>query len=258
MPGYLGVQLSLELTRLLPSSLVSASVTQIVNFARQLRSSGSDIVVEEDLAAIFGRGRISPELESKFKKTVNVQTFTPLCKGSDVDLADGVGPTMLRAFQERRYFATVVTLSMLGYFYVPTMLARMISKAISVRFEANIAGSTEDPGFEGILKTLMACSSQSSAFHWHIYRESVEEQLWKGIPNYCFHIAYIWLSSAIITGAMDFLYLAQSLLEDRKITIPDQTRCISLIIWAHYILGLSVIIRGTNEIQVIFGNPEEA
>lgn len=170
------LQLSFELTKFLPTGLVTDAATQLVSFARELRTSGSDIVVEEDLAAIFGRGRISPAIESGFKKQVNIQKFTPLCHGTELDLAEGVSPTMLRAFQERKYFATVFTLSMLGYFYAPQHLARMISKSITVRFKTKVADA-------------MACSSQSSAFEWWPYRGRIEDELRKAIPNYYYRSA---------------------------------------------------------------------
>jgi hypothetical protein len=258
MPGYIGFQLSLELTKLLPSGLVTAGVTQLVNFARELRTSGSDIVIEEDLATIFGRGRISPEIERTFKEEVNIQKYTPLCHGSDLDLAEGMGPTMMRAFQERKYFATVLTLSMLSYFYSPHTLARMISKSIAVRFEAKVPGASADPGFDGIMNTLMACSSQTATFNWATYRERVEAKLQNFIPSYFYREDYIQLSPAVMTGAMDFLYLAQSLPEDRKITVPYQRGCIILVIWAHFILGLSVVINAPGKVQIVFGNLEDA
>ncbi|KAL2820146.1 hypothetical protein BDW59DRAFT_164760 [Aspergillus cavernicola] len=260
MPGYAGFQLSVELTRFLPlERLVNTGVTRLVNFARELRQSGEDIVVEEELAAIFGRGRISAALEKDFKRQVNIQKYTPLSHGSDLDLAEGMGPTVLRAFQEQRYFATVLTLSMLSYLQAPTSLARMISKSISLRLVANVPDSPMDPGFEGIMKTLMTCSSQTAAFQWSTYMENVEHRIKETIPGYCFQQTYTVLPHTLMTGAMDFLYLAQSLPEDRIITVSNQAGCITLIIWAHYILGLSVVIDTPDRLHVVvFGTQEAA
>ncbi|EED13650.1 hypothetical protein TSTA_099050 [Talaromyces stipitatus ATCC 10500] len=175
MPGYLSIQLSFELMRLIPTELVTVGTTQLLNFARELRTSGSDTVVEEDLAAIFGRGHISPEIEP----------------------------------------------------------------------------ATAYIGFDDIMKTPMACGGQSAAFQWSTYRERAENELWKLIPSYRYRPAYIHLSAAVITGAMDFLYLAQSLPEDRKFTIQDQSGCMTLVIWVHFILGLSVVNSASDNIQVI-------
>src|SRR5271155_3097371 len=100
MPGYVGFQLAVELTNLIPKELattgITTGITKLVNFARELRRSGSDIVVEEDLAEIFGRGRVSANLEKQFKAQVQIQRFTPLSHGSEVMLVEGTGPTMLR------------------------------------------------------------------------------------------------------------------------------------------------------------------
>jgi len=260
MPGYNGFQLSVELTKFLPvDRLVNTGVSRLVNFAREFRQSGSDIVVEEDLAVIFGRGRISTALEQEFKGQVNIQKYTPLCRRSEVDLAEGIGPTMLRAFQEQKYFATVVTLSMLSYFHAPASLARMISKCITMRLTAKIPSSTPDPGFDGVMNTLMACSSQAAAFQWSTYREEVEFRIKQVMPDYYFHRNYTILPPALLAGAMDFLYLAQSLPEDRIITVSNQTGCIVIIIWAHFILGLSVVIETQDGSQVVsFGVREAA
>jgi len=40
------------------------------------------MVVEDELAEVFGRGRVSSKLEKKFKEAVKIRTFTPLSKGS--------------------------------------------------------------------------------------------------------------------------------------------------------------------------------
>jgi hypothetical protein len=114
MPGYVGFQLSLDVASLFPAAI--SGVSTLIDYARSLRTSGSDIVVEADLAEIFGRGRVSVELERKFKTEVKIQKFTPLYQGSGIELHQGPGPTMLHAFQEPRYFATVLTLSMLSAF----------------------------------------------------------------------------------------------------------------------------------------------
>jgi hypothetical protein len=57
MPGYLGLQLSLELAQIVPiKDVIQSSAAGLWSLARNLRNSGSDISVERDLAEIFGRG----------------------------------------------------------------------------------------------------------------------------------------------------------------------------------------------------------
>jgi len=258
MPGYFGVQLSLELSNiLLLRNLAQASYNKILNLARDLRNSGSDIVVEEDLAQIFGRGRVSPDLEEAFKAAVHVHKITPLYQGSEVELHQGPGPTLLRAFQEKRYFATVLTLSMLGYFHERNDLATLISKAMDGRHEANLPDSTYSPGFEGIVGTLQACSCQCSEFQWMSFRQGVENKFFSAIPNYQHSPDYYRIPQTVFQGAVDFFYIVQSLPEDRKVVISNQAGCIPLIIWSHNVLGLTVAITNLPNGNVVFGKAPE-
>lgn len=53
---------------------------------------------------------------------------------------------------------------------------------------------------------------------------------------------------------MDYLDLAQSLPEDRIIVMDNQMGLIPMIIWAHYILRLTVTIKGCPDGDVAFRN----
>jgi hypothetical protein len=71
MSSVVGFQIALELSNIFPlRDLARYTATQVLDFARKLRLSGSELVVEEDLAAVFGRGRISPHIEQKFKEAI--------------------------------------------------------------------------------------------------------------------------------------------------------------------------------------------
>jgi len=249
--------LALELSNIFPiRTVVESAATQLLNFARDLRRSGSDIVVEEDLATVFGRGRINQELADKFRDAVKVQTFVPLTRGGEIRLDSGPGPTMHRALKERRYFATVVQLSLLAWMQPREKVAAMLASCMTKRLEMGVQDSL-DPGFEGIVTTLAACSSQSSQFAWSFYVQQVEAKLRSCIPDYRFHVDYVGLSDSLLLGAMDYLYLVQSLPDQRKILISDQKGCLTLVVWAHYVLGLTVaVVSGkTSAKDVLFGDP---
>lgn len=257
MPGYFGVQLALELSNILPvREVVQSSAAQVINFARLLRKSGSDVVVEEDLAEVFGRGRISPKLESDFTNAVKIQRFIPLRDGCEIELHSGPGPTLSRALRDRRYMATVIQLSLLGWTHKREDLASALATAMRARHEAGVPGASLDPGCEGIMNTLAACSSQTSNFSWTGYSEMVEEKLRREIPGFRYSSDYTRLSPALVLGAMDFLYKVQSLPEDRKIVVSNQIGSITFIIWAHYILGLDVTISGNLGAPVFFGSSD--
>ena len=92
--------LSLEVTRLVPLATFADKAAQaLVRYAREPRHSGSDIVVEEDLIAAFGRCRVSLVLGSSFGTVVTKSASnTSLWEG--ILLQSGPGPTLTRALRE--------------------------------------------------------------------------------------------------------------------------------------------------------------
>ena len=251
--------LALELLNVFPiRGAIDSAASQLLKFARDLQRSSSDIVVEEDLAAIFGRGRINVELEDKFKNTVKVQTFTPLSHGSNVRLDSGPGPTLHRALSERRYLATVIQLSLLAWMQNRDKLAAMLTTCMQRRIETGVHEAS-NPGFEGVCNTLAACSSQCSSFTWSFYVEQMEDKLRCSLPGYRFHDDYIRILESLLLGAMDYLYLVQSLPEHRKILISSQVGCMIIIVWAHCILGSTVAIAKAKGLanMIIFGEDKD-
>ena len=258
MPSYVGFQLALELSSVLPiKEYTSLALTSIVDLARNLRNSGSDIVVESDLADIFGRAQISDEVVKSFKDKVRTTKLVPLYNGSEIQLQSGPGPTVIRAFQEPRYFATVVTLSLFSYFLPKRELARMLASSMLKRFEANLPGAKSPCGYDGIESTLTAITNQCSEFHWGSYRERVEQKVKASFPEYHWAADYILLTPAVLVGAMDFFYIAKSLPENRIVTLSSQTGFLLLVVWAHYLLELNVVITGLPNSDIVFGNIEE-
>lgn len=124
MPFSTQVSFSVELSKSLPiRSVVSYSAESAVKLFRALRRSGSDFLVEEDLAAIFGRGKIEPSLEHEFRDAVEIASFTPLYAESSTVLDAGLGPTLVRALKDRYYMALVIQLSFLVWMHKETTLA---------------------------------------------------------------------------------------------------------------------------------------
>jgi hypothetical protein len=71
MPIPFAAQLSVELTNIAPvREAISTAALLVYRTARELRKSGSDFLVEEDLASIFGRGKIESKLQIHFKDVV--------------------------------------------------------------------------------------------------------------------------------------------------------------------------------------------
>ena len=255
MPFNAGIQISFELAKAFPiRSMVENGGSRLLKLARDLRMSGSDIVVEADLAEVFGRGKIIHEMEESFREVVKIQKFTYLRNDCEVSLDSGAGPTILYALRSNQHFSTVIQLSLLGWTHDRSSLARAIDQALVRRFEEGVAGASSSPGYEGIVNTLAACSSQSSAFAWSHYIHLVDLKLQESIPGYHYSPDLIKLSPAALTGAMDYLYIVQQLRDSRKITISSAMGSVTFVIWAHYILGLNVLITTEDSSTIAFGD----
>ena len=252
-----GFQLSLELAQVFPiREGIESAVGHILQYARDLRKSGSDILVEEDLAAVFGRGKIAVKIDGEFRDAVKEAKIKPLHPTSLMTLKSGPGPTMVHAFQNPRYFATVIQLSLLGWTHERESLASALVKTMGKRFDLGVHGATMLPDYKCILGTLNACSSQSVDFAWDKYIQAVEAKLRTCIIGYRSTPDFLGLSPAVFLGCLDYLYLVQQLPESRSIIISTHTGSITLIIWAHYLLGLNVIVTLDGGSVAIFGAKE--
>ena len=238
--------LSLELTRLLPPIkwATDKTVDAIMTRARDLSNSGSDIVVEEDLARVFGRCRISDALTSSFKTVITQSTSnTPILEA--IMLQAGPGPTLIRAFQDSHYFSTVVQLSLLVWTFSASNLATAIADALRERSEGapSTSGLQTTPSRTGILGVLRACESQTSAFNWNMMLNAVSTVLGYGTSP-----APTDFPSFILRGLLDMFPMVQTLPNDRfihiQIPVSDggQSGTCALIVWAHHVLDLTVLV----------------
>ncbi|KAI4180401.1 MAG: hypothetical protein L6R41_007260 [Letrouitia leprolyta] len=172
MPFDSQFSLSLEIAKVFPvRQLVQAGAEELVSLVRALRKDGSDFLVKEDLANVFGRGRIEPALEPDFRKA--------------------------------------------------------------------------------------ACSNQTSQYPWEKICASVENRFPKSIRwFYTEQSPLKSLSPHLLLGAMDYLYMTRSLPEDRLVMIDNPTGMPPIVVWAHYILGLNVLITNSPDGDVGFGSIE--
>ncbi|KAL9607079.1 MAG: hypothetical protein Q9167_007972 [Letrouitia subvulpina] len=258
MPVETQFNLALELAQVFNlGTVVKSGATALLSFARELRKSGTDIVVEEDLADIFGRGRIVPQLEESFRKEVVASaTITAVYAGSEISLCSGPGPTVIRALKEkdRKYLSTVIQLSFLGWVHERDSLSEALSNCILERSKS-LSDPYAVPGFEDIKGSLNACSSQTSSFIWDKYIRYVEHLLQTGSSGILYDHYNIGLSQSMLLAAMDYLYIVQRLPEDRSMLIKGfiTREMVFLVVWAHCILGLSVFVQNAPGKNVTFG-----
>ena len=212
--------------------------------ARELSHSGSDIVVEEDLARVFGRCRISDALTSSFKTIVTKSTSNvPIVEA--IMLQGGPGPTVVRAFQDSHYFSMVVQLSFLVWTFSANNLATAIADALRERSEGapSDSGLQSTPGRMQILGVLRACESQTSAINWNMMLNAVSTVLGYGIDP-----APMDFPAFVLRGLLDMFPMVQTLPNDRfihiQIPVGDSSRSgtSALIVWAHNVLDLTVLV----------------
>ena len=141
-----------------------------------------------------------------------------------------------------------------------TTLASTLVENMLTRYESKVQGATPDPDYEGILKTLKACSSQTCQYHWDHLVSLVENRFPRSVQWFRLsHSPLRSLSPNLLLGLMDYLYMTQSLPEDRLIVIENQMGLVPVMIWAHHILGLNVLVRNSPDGDVAFGqvgNPQ--
>ncbi|MCJ1390074.1 hypothetical protein MMC18_002932 [Xylographa bjoerkii] len=238
--------LSLELTRLLPVTWATNKATEAVMIhARDLRNSGSDIVVEEDLVSVLGRNTISPTLTSSFKHIVVKSSFNvPLWEG--ITLQSGPGPTALRALRETPYFAMVIQLSLLVWTFEVHYLATAIADALRKRSESapSLSKLQFSPSRAGILGVLQVCETQTSAFNWTMLVHAVSKSL--GYEAYEVPLDF---PPFVLQGLLDMFPMVQTLPKDRfiQIQIPVgkylESGVSTLVVWAHHVLDLNVLVK---------------
>ena len=205
---------------------------------------------------MFGRGKIVHELEQDFRKVVKVQNITFLRDGCEISLDSGAGPTLLHALRDSRYLSAIIQLSLLAWTHDRSSLATAIDQSMVKRFEMGLAGAFPSPGYEGVSNALAVCSSQSTAFAWNHYIHLVNTKLQESIPGYRYSQSLMQLSPAVLMGAMDYLYIVQQLPESRKIMISNAMGSVTFVIWAHYILGLNVLITTGGSSRISFGDEQ--
>ena len=245
--------LSLEITRLVPLALnmVGASADKALRFMRDVRNSGSDGLTEEDLALLFGRCRISDKFEAMFKERVRESKILPLA--GEFSLRQGAGPTVGRALRQAPFFSSIVQLSLLAWTHQIDSLAM----ALALAYERRNYGATMSDGFpapsqDDIGKVVRGIQEQSSGFEWTSLLRHVTSELQLGLEE----IAQ-GLPSFLLGSIVEMFPAVQSLSEDRCIIVEGDQGLSCLVVWAHYVLGLTVLVKTNNETETRFGNGVE-
>ena len=171
------------------------------------------------------------------------------------DLADVVieagGPTVRRSLNEPAYFSTVIQLSLLTWTHDLQSLARSLVRALELRAK----GATKHvalPTYDALKGTLRACREQTSGFMWELFFSAVERKLSGRLESEEPYDARP-LPVSILQALLDSLTAVQHLPENTLLKIRTMTGVITIVVWAHHTLGLTVAVETVKEV-VQFGD----
>ena len=148
------------------------------------------------MAAIFGRARISADIVDRFKREIlNETSIVPLHESSALASSVGAGPTVDRAIaisnKDPFYLSTIIQLSLLGWVHGRSSLASALIESMERRFELGVDGATPNPSYVGIVGTLEACNSQTSAIKWSDYLQAIESRIHRTCNSFQYQQDYM-------------------------------------------------------------------
>ena len=154
-------------------------ITELIEFARELRKTSSDVFIEEELADVIGRARINADVQEHFKQDVLQNTRVVPLAESPIVFSVGAGPTLKRALREQdpKYLSTVIQLLLLSRFYDDSDLSVALSRCMEKRGGPHIGATS----IQGVLE---ACDSQANVVIWDSYVRAVEHRLQQTAANY--------------------------------------------------------------------------
>lgn len=251
--------LSVELTKLLPlGPLARAAGGGLLSLLREMRDEGYDPVTEEDLAEVFGRNRIDPKFESTFRTAVRHSAVHKIADIAELMLEAGAGPTVRRSLKEPAYFSSVLQLSLLTWTHELTSLSRSLAQAFERRAK-EAKDSKAPPRYDALKGTLRACREQTSGFMWELIISAVDKKL---SPFNAFFDASSWYERRavplpVLQALLDGFTAVQHLPQATLIRIRTFTGVSTLVVWAHHVLGLTVLVQGASE-SIQFGEGPES
>lgn len=145
-------------------------------------------------------------------------------------------------------------------------LAEGLSEALRLRTKEtpdSYAAGINPKILRGVLQ---ACVDQSSSFLWHPYLEGVKNRLQllayypggsngTGRPDNTADL-YQCLSVPVLQASLNMLAAVQQLCRDRLMVVEGDRSAITMVVWAHYVLGLTVLVQGSPTVDVAFGTAQ--
>lgn len=199
-------------------------------------------------------------MEEHIRKVVTAESIVvPLYENGAVNLDSRPGIPVEQAVRQTNSFSTVIRPFFLVRTHEGWSLSSVLIEAMRKRHEMRLPGAVPNVDYNGVHQTLRACMAQTGQFPWESFLSRVEHRFSQShqslnVPGSPPRI----LSSSMLLAAMDFLYLVQSLPEERVVLVDNQMGMLPLIVWAHFILGLDVLVEGYPGGNVNFGSSDES
>lgn len=127
---------------------------------------------------------------------------------------------------------------------------------MDTRFD-NQLSSVKSPGFDGIFRTLESISSETSSFDWSELVEKARSQLHAVVMlgDLKYSGDTLCLPPQTLLRCLDTLYIVQRDPDERLMTVNEREGMLTLIVWAHCVLGLCVLVKNIKTSQeVLFSN----
>ena len=268
-------QLGLELTNIVNPISQAMSALGSLAVMDAIRKSGSDFITETKLANLIGRHRIDPAIKFHFREMVTKSDQSIISRYMDIILESGSGPTVQEALKNPALFSMVIQLSALAFAHDNESLANTLVEAIEKIVQESNSDTCIVPDYVSLLGTIRACQQQTAAFRWALLYEATEEKIRMRLAGLDKQtrkkagVTYSVKSSplpekyeyeqcralpiAVLQGLSMWLHSIQSFPEHRLLHVTCSTGLSTVVVWCHYVLGLSLIIN-IRDIEICFGD----
>jgi hypothetical protein len=215
-------------------------------FARDLKNFSSDILVEADLVAVFGRVWVDEAIARQYKSDIIANTAKIRILDSPLKLRMSAGPTLENALNPSADWGALLTsiqLSLLSSTHDRSTLASSISYGFRKRVKLGFPSANPSPGYDGVLGTLEAISSQSPGCFWSPYIQAVRERIGPILSHSRVGADMTALPPDLLFACLDNFCMVQYWPEEYTLTVSYASGYVTLILWTYYPLGCPVLLR---------------
>ncbi|KAK4034168.1 hypothetical protein C8A01DRAFT_39383 [Parachaetomium inaequale] len=265
-----GLQIGVETTTIVSALAKTAMRIGGVLASDAVRNAGSDPRTEEQLVAILGRNRLDPAFSVHFRGITAPsaqEAISQFLKG--LFLESGAGPTITQALvsDDPGLLSAVAHVSFLAWFHDAQSLAQAFTQAITDELVEAKAAPALGLNYIHLLGTIRACQQQTAAFIWEHYYVAVEHRINAGLQNMSstngrprkrrktsgtprsgqskpqpLSVSDRSVPYVVLRALIRSLENVQRFPEERVLQISCDQGISSIVVWCHYILGISVLV----------------